>query len=141
MKFVIDFSSKEDKNKLYEILKSRKHIKYVVEIKEARESRSLKQNNLYWVYIGILGEHLGYNSKEMHHVTKKHLLGSYEKANKVTSEIETFTPSSKDLDTLEFTQYIENVRLWAMQDFDCYLPTPLEYMQHQIELNTKYLND
>ena len=140
MKLVIDFSLDSDKRKLFEILKTRKPKKYIVEIKEAKEKRSNLQNNLYWVYMGILSEHTGYTPEEVHIELKEKFLGYYEKANKANGEVKRFIVESKKLDTLEFTKYIESVRLYAMQDLDCYLPLPQEYEMHQIELNVKYLD-
>ena len=141
MRFVIDFNQDSDKRKLFEVLKTRKPIKYIIDIKEARQKRSLDQNALYWVYMGILSEYTGYTPEEVHVELKEKFLGYYEKANRVTGEVKRFVAESKTLDTLEFTKYIESVRLYAMQDLDCYLPLPEEYQINEIELCAKYLHN
>ena len=91
--------------------------------------------------MGILSDYTGYTPEEVHIELKEKFLGYYEKANKSTGEVKRFVVESKNLDTLEFTKYIESVRLYAMQDLDCYLPLPEEYERDQIELCVKYLNN
>lgn len=139
MKQVIDFGNELDKRKLFEILKSRKKVKHIVEIKIAREIRSNLQNKYYWVVMGIIGEHCGYRPEEMHELMKLKFLGFEEKTIKQTGEVLKSIKSTKELQTNEFSNYIENIRLWALQDLDCYVCTPEEFDREQIELTTKYL--
>lgn len=141
MKLLIDFSNQSDKRKLFEILKSRKLKTYVIEIKEAKEKRTLNQNSYYWVCLGIVGKHCGYTSDEMHELMKFKFLGVQEMSIKHTGEVLKSLKSTSKLNTLEFTAYIENIRNWSLNELDCYLPTPEEYFRQQIELNVQYLNN
>jgi hypothetical protein len=111
MKEVIDFSNEADKRKLFEIIKTRKPLKYIVEFKIAREKRSNIQNAYYWVVLGIIGEYTGYEPEEMHELMKFKFLGFDEKVIKQTGEVLKNIKSTKTLDTLEFSNYIEKIRL------------------------------
>lgn len=46
---------------------------YQIEIKEYKSKRSLEQNALYWKWITIIGNELGYHKKEMHEALLEHL--------------------------------------------------------------------
>lgn len=139
MKLVVDFGSDTDKKKLWEVLKTRKPVKHVVEVKIAKEKRSNIQNSYYWVVVGIISEYIGYLPDEIHQLLKDKFLGRNQNVIKKTGEVFYVLKSTTALDTSEFSNYIEQIRLWALQDLDCYCPTPDEYREHQIELNTKYL--
>lgn len=39
---------------------------YTLTVQKAKESRSLEQNKLYWKWIGIISEDLGYYPEELH---------------------------------------------------------------------------
>lgn len=141
MKFLIDFAKDTDKQKLFKILKSRKPKTYVIEIKEPRPKRTNKQNAYYWVCLGIIGQHCGYSSDEMHELMKYKFLGVEEKVVKQTGEMLKSLKSTQNLDSTEFTVYIDKIRLWGLQELDCYCPSPEEYYQNEIELNVKYLSN
>ena len=46
--------------------------KYELEIKEYKSNRSIEQNNLYWQWISIIGNDLGYHKNEMHEALLEH---------------------------------------------------------------------
>jgi len=73
--------------------------------------RSNKQNNYYWKCIVLpLCEHTGYHKFEMHEILTNRFIAD----------------RSKALNTKEFTNYCEEVRIWAMTELDVFLPLPNE---------------
>ena len=74
-------------------------------------TRSNKQNRYYWKCIVMpLCQHTGYHKFEMHEILTHR-----------------FIPDrSKELDTKEFTNYCEEVRIWASTELDVFLPLPNE---------------
>jgi hypothetical protein len=46
---------------------------YAVTVKEYKSKRSLEQNALYWKWISIIGNDLGYHKNEMHEALLEHL--------------------------------------------------------------------
>lgn len=95
--------------------------KVVITIKPYRKSRSNNQNKYYWgVVIAILSDEIGYSTEEMHEALKyKFLLVDNYK------EIPTVR-STSDLSTIEFEEYMTNVRQWASADLQIYIPLPNE---------------
>ena len=87
-----------------------------------RRPRSLSQNAYYWgVVVELFAEHLGYEPEELHDALKIKFL---------TRRAETPLPtvaSTADLDTAEFTDYIERVRRLAAEQ-GCYVPDPGEVL-------------
>lgn len=98
-------------------------------LRKHRNVRSLSQNAYYWaVVIPVLAEHCGYEDEEMHKALQWRFL---QKHADQTGEFETqgtwvklpTVRSTADLDTAEFTDYIERVRTLAAQ-MGCVVPSP-----------------
>jgi hypothetical protein len=71
----VDFSSKLDKERLYNVLKGLKSITYLIELKVNRNNRSIPQNKFYWgVVIDILSNHTGFEPEEVHEVLRAKFL-------------------------------------------------------------------
>ena len=86
-----------------------------------RGKRSDPQNRYYWgVVIKILGDHLGYARQEMHDALRWQFL-RVEHDNGPPS-----VKSTTELDTMQFEEYLEEVRLWAYHDFQVTIPLPNE---------------
>ena len=72
MKFKRTFTVKDSKTvkawkyDLRDYLTSLPDGSYTLTVQKAKESRSLEQNALYWKWIGIISEDLGYYPEEMH---------------------------------------------------------------------------
>lgn len=97
---------------------------YVFSIKELKNYRSEKQNRYYWgVVIRILADNFGYTPMEIHEALKSTLLPKeFEFATmKITS-----SRSTTSLNTSEFEDYLEKVRIWANQEFGVIIPLPNE---------------
>ena len=93
-----------------------------VTIGKQRKKRSLNQNGYYHgVVVEILGRHLGYTPDEMHHALRGEFLkipGDY---------VLPKSRSTTDLSTVEFEDYLTQIREWAAQlPSPCYIPLPNE---------------
>jgi len=122
---VIDFDNQESKQTLFFHLK-RCTGKKVIKIASYRKKRSIDQNSYYWgVVLKYLSFEAGYTADEMHQLLKEKFL-SYEKVNQKTGEIDTFTGETKSLNTLDFESYLEKVRAFAFDFYDCLIPLPNE---------------
>lgn len=122
---LINFDSTEDKQKLFSILKTLKG-GYAIQIKKHRENRSLAFNRYYWsVVIPYIALEIGYTKQEMHDVLRRMFL-SYEKKNEITKSVDVFLISTTTLDNLEFNEYVEKIRIFAMEQLNIYVPLPNE---------------
>jgi hypothetical protein len=122
---VIDFDNQESKQTLFFHLK-RCTGKKLIKIASYRKKRSIDQNGYYWgVVLKYLSFEAGYTSEEMHQLLKEKFL-AYEKVNQKTGQIDTFTGETKALNTLDFENYLEKVRAFAFDFYDCLIPLPNE---------------
>jgi len=97
---------------------------YILTVKELKSERSDRQNGYYWVVvIRILADNFGYTPMEIHEALKSTLLPKeFEFATmKITS-----SRSTTSLNTSEFEEYLEKVRIWANQEFGVIIPLPNE---------------
>jgi hypothetical protein len=126
----VDFSSKLDKERLYNVLKGLKSIPYLIELRVNRNNRSIPQNKFYWgVVINILSNHTGFEPEEVHEVLRAKFL----KYRTVVFEEEIeVTKSTKNLDTKEFEEYLEKIRMFAAQELDVQIPLPNEVIETKL---------
>ena len=90
-------------------------------LRRQRKPRSLKQSAYYWaVVIPLLAEVAGYDDEEMHAALKMRFL-----RNHVGADLPSVR-STSDLDTAEFTEYIERVRQLAAEFYGLLIPNPGE---------------
>lgn len=119
---VCDFDKEPEKFRLYSVLKNLKG-KNVVQIKKWRKSRSFNQQKyLFGVVYRYAGNELGLNTEEAHQTFKEYFL-SYEKR-LPNGTVAKFTRSTTDLDTLEMTTFIEQIRTFMLEQFSCLIPDP-----------------
>ena len=72
-------------------------------------NRTHAQNKYYFKCIVIpLGKHLGYHKYEMHEILKNMFIAD----------------TSKELNTSEFKDYCEQIRVWSMTEFNFVLEEP-----------------
>lgn len=97
--------------------------KVVVEIKLDKPKRSNDQNEYYWlIVVGLISEHIGYTPNEVHEILKQEFLGKELKLGKNSYTIATTTKEN----TIEFEQYLSNIRQWASIELGIYIPLPRE---------------
>lgn len=90
-------------------------------LRKHRKPRSLKQNGYYWaVVIPLMAEAAGYDEEEMHEALKWRFLQCRTEGAMPTVR------STSDLDTGEFTIYIEQCRQLAAEFYGINVPDPGE---------------
>ena len=125
MDLIIDFDLNSDKRRLYDILKGFTG-KKLVKIEKYRKKRSLNENRYYHgVVLRYISEATGFTGEEAHEVCKNRFL-VYKKADKLNGEEFSVTKSTTELNTLEFEEYLEKIRMWALDFLDCLIPLPNE---------------
>lgn len=85
--------------------------------------RTLSQNRLYWLYIACIMDETGENDREaLHNYLRRKFLPVHrimigsEEAEKLTSTTE--------LNTGQFTRYIDSIVVWAASELGIALPDP-----------------
>lgn len=83
-----------------------------VQVTERKHIRNLSQNDKYWAILEGLSDHLGYTKEELHELMKYKYL---KYAKEIAGQPVVVVKSTSDLDTGEFSEYIENVLSFAQQ--------------------------
>jgi len=85
-------------------------------IKQYREPRTISQNKYYWLILKIIGYDTGNSKDELHEVFKAKYIDKIELLG------ESINGSSKELNTKQFTNYIESIRIFARTDLNIDTP-------------------
>jgi hypothetical protein len=100
--------------------------------------RSLKQNNLLHLYLSEISKETGAQLEQIKDALKKKFLSvplttkdGEIIADKSSGEVLERVKGTSELTVIEFMEFTENVRLWAMDFLGLYLSLPEE----QVELN------
>jgi hypothetical protein len=81
---------------------------------EQTEKRSNEQNERLWGYLyPNIGRHFGYNSSDIHNICKYKFLKTEVV---VENEVIPVLKSTTKLNVKEFTEYMENVEQWAIEN-------------------------
>lgn len=95
--------------------------KYSVEITLKKETRTLSQNRLYWLYLACLEQETGNEKEALHDFFKRKWL------RKNTTELQNeqiiSVYSTKELNTVQFKAYIDKIVLFAAEE-GIILPDP-----------------
>lgn len=90
-------------------------------VRKQKSQRSIDQNSYYWgVVVEILRDRFGYEAEEMHEALKFKFLRTHE-----GEALETVKSTTK-LNTAEFEDFLERIRRWAAQEYNCFIPLPNE---------------
>ena len=105
---------------LNEIAQFDDDIKIVIEVREAKDIRTNAQNRLWWQWIEIISDELGYEDKqEIHNILKyKFLL----KEEMIDGELHKGLKSTTTLTKEEFSKLTQDVFYWANDTFNINLP-------------------
>ena len=137
----------------YEVDKYKEYVNHlylkqaIVEVKEKKKNRSLKQNSYLHVILSYFACQYGCTLEEVKLDFYKRLCNKdifvIKKTNILGKEVETVR-SSSDLDSGEMTTSIERFRNWSASTAGIYLPSPYEsefiiHCQQEIERNKYYL--
>jgi hypothetical protein len=121
---LINFDSNEDKQKLFGVLKHLKGLQ-AISIKKHRAQRSGAQLRYYWsVVVAYVSEETGFTRDETHQLMGKMFL-KYAKLMPDGTE-QYFVRSTSSLTTKEMTDYIEQIRTFAITELGVYVPDPNE---------------
>ncbi|ANS03444.1 hypothetical protein [uncultured Mediterranean phage uvDeep-CGR2-KM19-C269] len=128
MKFII--KDNNDKKLLITHLKSLGD-NYVVEVKQNKNTRSMNQNKYYWkCIVQELAKELGYTVDEMHDALKIKFSSEWSQIEYKDKLIPLHSVKSTTvMNTAEFEQYCESIRIWALTDLSIRLRVPNEYQQ------------
>ena len=95
--------------------------KAIIEITEDKDSRSTKQNKLYWEWVSVIGNELGYTKDETHAILRDKFLGYTETTTKF-SVIKELRSTTK-LKVKEFKDYLEQIDMF-ISEYGIILPRP-----------------
>lgn len=94
----------------------------VLTIEPKSSVRTLAQNSYLWgVVYKIISDYTGFTTQEIHEVCKKKFL-YYEKMHKNKSY--GFTKSTTGLNKMNFSDYIERIKVFAAETFNLNIPSP-----------------
>ena len=109
----------ENHKKLYQYLDSLKDgQKLRIKVEPYRQSRSIQQNKLYWSWVNIIADSLGYDPEELHVSLRGRFLTDRSKSIPIIR-------STTMLDTLAFTKYLNSIERLA-GELGIVLPQPEE---------------
>jgi hypothetical protein len=99
-----------------------------VTVKRLRATRSLLQNAYYWgVVVQLLSEHTGYTPDEIHEVLKAKFIPkrlAVCDGNGVIQDELVLGGSTREMNKVEFGEFMEAVRQWAAETLDVVIPDP-----------------
>ncbi len=101
-------------------------------IRRKKKHRSIQQNRLWWLYMTMLGEFLGYSKDEMHEICK-FKFNKKEVVDETTGEVFEYVQSTSKLSTVEFMERIEALYKWGAETFGVTLPSPGSQLEMEIE--------
>ena len=91
----------------------------VFTLSENKDFRTNSQNKLWWKYMHILGQELGYTKNEMHDIAKLKFL----ERERIEDGLKIkYLKSTTALTKKEFRELIDLVIIWAAQTFSVNLP-------------------
>jgi hypothetical protein len=98
--------------------------RFIAEFKIYRRVRSLSQNKLYYLWLNCISDETGNQVEDMHEFFKDRFIPwSSREVFGVELKIHATTTN---LDTKEFTDYLEKIRMFAL-DQGIYLPNPNDH--------------
>lgn len=97
---------------------------YNVDITRKQPKRTMDQNRLYWLWLNCIAKdgELGYTADELHSVFAQKFLGARHRI--MYGEQVLDVPSTRKLNTEEFTAYLNKIEVFANTELDIQLPNP-----------------
>ena len=90
-----------------------------VTVAKFRKKRTLDQNNYYWLILDMISKETGQDPLSLHQAFK------FRFSRKITVKGLVVPESTKAKDTIEFTDYIEQIREWAREFLNMNIPDPV----------------
>ena len=92
-----------------------------IRIKVRTNNRSNEQNSLYWKWINIMSEEIGFTKEEMHELIKYKFLKRTSINNNGVEEVK--LKSTTTLTVKEFTKLMDDILYWSNNTLNINLPT------------------
>lgn len=103
-----------------------------ITIEKVSSRRSKQQNRLWWLYIKIISDEIGYNKDELHEIAKFKFLKK-EAVIEQTGEIMEYIGSTAKLNKSDFAELVNNLQRWAAETFNIVLPDPEDQFKMPLE--------
>lgn len=102
---------------------------YEVSISRKLRLRTVPQNRLYWLYLSCIEDETGMDKEDLH----THFKQKYLKQEDLTIGSDTFikTVTTKKLTTMQFTDYINKIRIFSSSELAIILPDPADILWEQ----------
>ncbi len=111
-----------DKTKLINFIQSLdEDCEVAIEIEEIDEYRTTQQNKLYWSWIQIIADTLGYSKEECHEIIKYKFLLTQDGLD-YESNPEFYLRSTSTLSRAEFSRLTTDIYFWAHDTLNITLP-------------------
>jgi hypothetical protein len=95
---------------------------HTLEFKQFRKTRSLKQNSLMWLWLRCIADELGDDAHSLHDEFCDMFLPWQEV--QVLKSARRKTVGTKDLNSKEFDTFLEQIRMYVLNNFNITLPLP-----------------
>ena len=89
-----------------------------VTVEKSRRKRTVDQNSYYWLILDMISKETGQERLSLHQAFKFRFSG------KITVKGLVIPQSSKALDTVDFSTYVENIKSWAREFLNMEMPDP-----------------
>lgn len=131
MKLYLDYRNQEEASRMFNFLwhsywnTTRKNKKAVLTLEEDKLTRSGKQNDLFWVWMKVLGDFHGHNKVEMAEILQQSILGEKSFVSKLDGARIKKQERAKYLTVGEFKNFLEQIEIHAAE-YGVKLPTEEE---------------
>lgn len=89
-----------------------------IRVERVARKRSTSSNNLYWVWLCIIGDHLGYFKDEVHEIC----LDMFAPRKSIMERFVIIRTS--EMDQAHMAKYMDRVKMWAVHELNITLPEP-----------------
>ncbi len=96
--------------------------KWEVIIKPYQKKRTDRQNGLYWVWIGIIADELGYEKDDLHDILRERFLPVRREMVLGIERKRLTSTSSRDFTAQMMADYMNHIHRFAAQEFGILLP-------------------
>lgn len=98
-----------------------------VELREVKQKRTLPQNAIFHLWIGVIADAIGeYDRESVKRDVKQLFLGTREEYNRFTGELIQVEAKTSKLTTEQMGDLLSRVQHWAIEELGVYLPSPDE---------------